>query len=76
MGGVEALVVNTVRRGSGQMAGMGSMGLDLTSIADELTGGKVTDVQAQLDRLEIALKVSIVASVVAGVAGLFVLLRK
>jgi hypothetical protein len=73
MGSVEALVVNTVRKGPTQM---GSMGLDITQIADALTGGKVSDVQAQLDRLEIALKVSIVASVVAGVAGLVVLLRK
>ena len=74
MGSVEALVVNTVRRGHGQIAGMGA--IDLTAVADSLTGGAVTDTKAQLDRLEIALKVSIVASVVAGVVGLMVFFRK
>ena len=73
MGSVEALVVNTVRRGPGQMAGMG---LDLTSIADTLTGGKVTEVSDQLDRLEVALKVSIAASVIAGLLASWALLRR
>lgn len=72
MGAVEALVVNTVRRGPRQMDGFG----DFTEVANVLTGGQYTDIRVQLDRLELALKVSIVASVLAGVAGLFVLLRK
>lgn len=71
--GIDALVVNTVRRGPGQMLGMGGMGNVLTDLADNLTGGRVTETQQQLDRLELALKVSIAASVVSGLVGLSIL---
>lgn len=71
--GLDAIVVNTVRRGPRQMMGMGD---GLVDLANSLTGGKVTDVQNQLDRLELALKVSIAASCVAGLAGLAVLLSR
>jgi hypothetical protein len=63
--GVEALVVNHVRRGPGQMLGMGDGG-----ILNTLTGGEYDRVSAQLDRLETALKISIAASVVAGAVAL------
>lgn len=70
--GIDAMVVNTVRRGPRQMTGMGDN--ILTGLLDRVTGGEISATQAQLDRLEIALKVSIAASVVAGIAGLAVLL--
>jgi hypothetical protein len=69
--GIDAMVVNTVSRGPRQMTGMGDSAL--LSIANALTGGEVSAAQAQLDRLEIALKISIAASVVAGLAGFAVL---
>lgn len=74
--GIDALVVNTTQRGPRQMLGMsGGMGDNvLTEIADKLTGGQVSAAQQQLDRLELALKVSIAASCIAGLAGLAVLL--
>jgi hypothetical protein len=59
---VEALVVNHLRRGPGQMTGMGDAG----GILNTLTGGEYDRVTQQLDTLEIALKVSIVASCIAG----------
>jgi hypothetical protein len=70
--GIDAMVVNTVRRGPRQMAGMGDSAL--LDLANALTGGQISATQAQLDRLETALKISIAASVVAGIAGLSVLL--
>ena len=70
--GIDAMVVNTVHRGPRQMAGMGDSAL--LDFVNNLTGGQVTQTQAQLDRLEVALKISIAASVVAGLAGLAVLL--
>lgn len=70
---VEALLVSTRRRGPGQMQGLG-MG-DATNLLDTLTSGEYSSRIAQLDRLEFALKASIVASLIAGVAGLAVLLR-
>lgn len=70
--GINALVVNTVRRGPGQMTGMGDASSTLVDLADQLTGGKVSQTQQQLDRLELALKVSIGASVVAAAVGLLV----
>ncbi len=70
---VEALLVSTRRRGPGQMQGLG-IG-DATSILDTLTSGEYSNRTAQLDRLELALKVSIVASIIAGIAGLASLLR-
>ncbi len=72
--GINALVVNTVRRGPQQMTGMGDTGSALLNAVDALTGGQVSSTQHQLDRLELALKISIGASVVAGLAGLAVLL--
>lgn len=73
--GIDALVVNTVRRGPGMMTGMGysdpNMGDSvLLDVADALTGGQVSQTQAQLDRLELALKISIGASVVSGLFAL------
>jgi hypothetical protein len=59
---VEALIVNHIRRGPGQMTGMG----DAAGVLNTLTGGEYDRVATQLNTLEIALKVSIVASVVAG----------
>lgn len=70
---VEALLVSTKRRGPGQMQGL-SMG-DASNILDTLTSGEYSSRIAQLDRLELALKVSIVASCIAGIAGLASLLR-
>jgi hypothetical protein len=69
--GTEAMVVNTVRRGPRQMAGMGDS--FLLDLANGLTGGQISQTQAQLDRLEVLLKVSIGASIVAGLAGFAVL---
>lgn len=71
--GIEALVVNNIRRGPHQMAGMGE-GNPILDIADALTGGKVTSTQEQLNRLELALKISIGASIVAGTLALVTLL--
>lgn len=68
---VEAYVVNQRRRGPGQLAGL-SLG-DASSVLDFLTSGQYTQTTSQLDRLEVLLKVSIAASVVAGIAGLAVL---
>jgi hypothetical protein len=70
--GIDAMVVNTVKRGPRQMAGMGDSAL--LDIVNGLTGGEVTAVQTQLNTLELMLKVSIAASIVAGIAGLSVLL--
>lgn len=70
--GIDAMVVNTVRRGPRQMAGMGDSAL--LDIVNGLTGGEVTAVQTQLNTLEIALKLSIAASVVSGLVGLSILL--
>jgi hypothetical protein len=71
MGSVEALIVNTVRRGQGQMAG-----LDLTALADSLTGGQVTAAEDQLTQLQLALKVSIFASIIAAGLASWALLTK
>lgn len=71
--GIDALVVNTVRRGPGQMTGMGD-GI-LTDVANALTGGAVSAAQAQADRLELFLKISIGASIVSGVLALSALLK-
>lgn len=69
--GIDAVVVNTVRRGPRQMTGMGDN--TLTNIVDNLTGGTVTRTEQQLATLELALKVSIAASCVSGVLALVVL---
>lgn len=68
--GTKALVVNTVKRGPGQMLGMG---LDLTGVLDSVTGGQVTQVKSQLDTLEILLKVAIGASIASGTLALVAL---
>jgi hypothetical protein len=65
---MEAIIVNTRRRGPHQMAGV------LDTI-DRLTGGEVTQVKQQLDTLELLLKVSIGASIVAGVASIIAIAR-
>jgi hypothetical protein len=76
---VSALLVSTKRRGPGQLQGLeGFDGLgigDATNLLDTLTSGEYSSRIAQLDRLELALKISIVASCVAGIAGLAVLMR-
>lgn len=46
------------------------------SVIDTVTGGEYSRMGAQLDRLELALKVSIVASCFAGIAGLVILFRR
>jgi len=65
------------RRGPGQMLGLEGphMG-DAASVVDTLTGGEYSRFSAQLDRLELALKISIFASCLAGAAGLVILLRR
>jgi hypothetical protein len=68
-----ALVVNTVDRGPGQMTGMGDVTSLLTNVGDALTGGAVTSVEAQLAELKLALQLSIAASVLSGAVGLMLL---
>lgn len=70
--GIDAMVVNTVRRGPRQMAGMGDNAL--TNIVDNLTGGTLTQTEQQLAQLEVALKVAIAASCISGVLALTCLL--
>lgn len=75
---VEAVVVNMRKRGPGQMLGLEdapTMG-GPTGLLDTLTAGEYSQAKAQLDRLELALTVSIVASCIAGIAGLACLLRR
>lgn len=68
---VEALIVNTARRGPTQMLGLdGGTAGPASGLFDSLTGGEYSRIQAQLDRLELALQVTIIASCIAGVAGL------
>jgi hypothetical protein len=62
---VEALVVNTVRRGPGQMTGMG----DATDLLNIVSAGGYNDLLNELNTLDTALKVSIAASAIA--AGVF-----
>ncbi|HZE50657.1 MAG TPA: hypothetical protein VE074_13900 [Jatrophihabitantaceae bacterium] len=69
---VEALVVNHIRRGPGQMTGLGGGATDLINT---LTGGEYDRVAQQLDTLELALKVSIAASCIAGAFALAALVR-
>ena len=63
---VEALVVNHIRRGPGQMTGMGDGSSVVTDVINSLSGGEYDRVTQQLNTLEIALKVSIAASCIAG----------
>lgn len=49
---------------------------DVPTVLDTITGGEYSRMGQQLDRLELLLKFSIAASVVAGVAGLMVLFRR
>jgi hypothetical protein len=69
-----ALIVSMQRRGPGQMLGLPD-GMGDPSVLDTLTGGEYSRLSAQLDRLELALKVSIFASCIAGVAGLAIIFR-
>ena len=68
MAKVEALVVNTIRRGPGQMTGMG----DATGILNVVTAGGYGELLDELNTLDTGLKVSIAASAVA--AGLALML--
>jgi hypothetical protein len=70
----QALIVSMQRRGPGQMMGLDGMGDP--GVLDTLTGGEYSRLAAQLDRLELALKVSILASCIAGVAGLVIIFQK
>ncbi len=60
MAKVEALVVNTVRRGPGQLTG-----IDATDLLNVVTGGGYSDLLDQLNTLDTGLKVSIAASAIA-----------
>ncbi len=75
---VDALIVNMRRRGPGQMLGLddarATMGAP--NILDSLTGGDFSKLQGELGTLETLLKVSIAASVIAGIAALAMLLRR
>lgn len=71
---VEALVVNHIRRGKGQMTGMGDAGV-VGNVLNTLSGGEYDRVTQQLDTLEIALKVSIAASCIAGAFALLAFVR-
>lgn len=74
---VEALIVNTRRRGPGQMAGMEGRHMgSVPSVIDSVTGGEYSRFGSQLDRLELGLKVAIFASCLSGLAALVVLFRK
>lgn len=71
---VEALIVGMRKRGPGQMLGMEGRHMgDVPSVLDTISGGEYSRFAAQLDRLELALKISIFASCLAGVAGLAIL---
>jgi hypothetical protein len=61
MSKVEALVVNTVRRGPGQLTGMG----DATDLLNVVTGGGYQELVDELNMLDTGLKVSIAASAIA-----------
>ena len=61
MAKVEALVVNTVRRGPGQLTGMG----DATDLLNVVTAGGYNDLLDELNTLDTGLKVSIAASAIA-----------
>lgn len=65
---MEAVIVNTTRRGPGQMA-------DPQALLDVATGGEYSRILKRLDTLELVLKVSIGASIVAGLAGLISIIR-
>lgn len=80
---VDALVVNTAQRGPAQMLGlegvapmrrrpMGAM--EGSTVIDALTGGEYGRVLAKLDHLEVVLQIAIIASCIAGAAGLVSLL--
>ncbi len=70
---VQALLVNVRERGPGQMVGIGDVSDSLLNIA---TGGTYKDVLDQLDTLTLLLKVSIAASLVAGIAGVISIFRE
>jgi hypothetical protein len=81
---VDALVVNTVQRGPSQMLGMEGglapmrrrpmQGMEGSTVIDALTGGEYGRVLAKLDHLEVVLQIAIIASCIAGAAGLVSLL--
>ena len=66
MAKVEALVVNMVRRGPGQLTGMGQGGMgDASDVLNVLTGGGYGELVDELNTLDTGLKVSIAASAIA-----------
>lgn len=73
-GSVDAIIVDTVKRGPRQMAGMGAGLFDTdadqvgagTSLLDAFTGGQYTIVSDKLDSISLGLKLSIAASVLSG----------
>lgn len=75
---VEALIVQTRRRGPGQLAGLSDAGDGsfFTNLIDNVTGGQLSSAQAQLDRLETLLTWSILASFVSAGIALASLFRK
>ncbi len=74
---VEALVVQMRRRGPGQMLGLGDTLAQATgTVIDAATGGQLSQLGPEVARLELMLEVSIIASVVSGLAALAMLLRK
>jgi hypothetical protein len=80
MQGVAALVIGTPRRATPEqlwrqgMAGMGET--RGRSLLDRITGGGVTNIQEQLGRVELALKVSTAAAVVGMLLTAFAVLRR
>jgi hypothetical protein len=70
--GTSAIVVNTVRRGPGQMTGLGDF--NVTGALDAITGGAVSQTQADLATLKTMLQVTIGVSIVSGVLAISALL--
>jgi hypothetical protein len=69
---VDAIVVNTRRRGPGQMLGMGDA---TTTLLDAVTGGTYQALLDKLDTVSLLLKVSTAAALIAGIAGVAILFR-
>ena len=71
--GVEAIVVNTIRRGPGQMQGLGADGSTTDNLLNIATGGTYSELLETIDTLTLLLKVTVVASVISGIAAVAVL---
>lgn len=81
MAGVSALVIGARRDlGSAELIarGMAGMGASAKSggFVDELTGGKLSEIQGKLARVELGLKLAIGSSLFAGAMTLLALRRK